>query len=183
MNTRMATDRGLSGVTPSSTTARVIDPVLRTESDAALLLLRVSLALILFPHGAQHMLGWFGGAGFAGTHDWMTGTVGFPATLAGFAIFVEFVAPFALLAGLLSRVAALGVVGLMTGAASTHLGNGFFMNWTGALPAGTEGFEYHLLMIAIALAIVLRGGGAWSLDRVVRLSRQEGYAQEVRRGT
>lgn len=145
--------------------------VLRTDADPAMLLLRIALAVILFPHGAQHLLGWFGGYGFAGTHQWMTGTLGFPGSLAALAILVEFFAPFALIVGIGGRIAALGVAGLMVGAASTHFDHGFFMNWFGTLPAGAEGYEYHLLVLAIALAIVLRGSGAWSVDRVLSRGR------------
>jgi putative oxidoreductase len=128
--------------------------------------IRVTLAAVIFPHGAQHLLGWFGGYGFQGTVEWMA-SIGFPAPLAALAIVVEFVAPFALLIGMGGRVAALGITGLMLGAASTHLGNGFFMNWFGAHPAGVEGYEFHLLAIAMALAVVIKGSGAWSLDRVL----------------
>lgn len=153
---------------------RIRQRVLRTDAAAAPALLRVTLALVLWPHGAQHLLGWFGGYGFAGTHQWMTEAVGFPAALATLAILTEFFAPIALLVGVGGRVAALGITGLMVGAASTHLGNGFFMNWFGALPAGAEGFEYHLLVIAMALAVVFQGSGAWSVDRALarRASRE-----------
>jgi putative oxidoreductase len=154
-----------SGTTPHGRLGALLRAVVRTEKDAALTLLRLTLAGILFPHGAQHMLGWFGGYGFTGTHQWMTETLGFPSALAALAIVTEFLAPFALVLGLGGRIAALGVIGLMVGAASTHVANGFFMNWFGALPAGVEGFEYHLLVIVIALAIALRGSGAWSMDR------------------
>jgi len=145
--------------------------LLRTSPTPLPTLARVALGLILFPHGAQHVLGWFGGYGFQGTLGWMTGTLGFPAPLAVLALATELVAPFALVLGLGGRVAALGVIGLMLGAASTHLANGFFMNWFGTLPAGSEGFEYHLLVIALAGIVVLGGSGAWSLD--LRLGREQ----------
>lgn len=145
----------------------LLSQILRTEDDAAQALLRVALGAIMFPHGAQHALGWFGGYGFSGTRQWMTETLGFPAPLAALAITVELLAPVALVLGIVGRVAALGIFGLMLGAASTHLPNGFFMNWFGALPAGQEGFEYHLLVMAIALAVAIRGSGAWSLDRAL----------------
>src|SRR3954463_15275777 len=107
-----------------------------TGDDKASLLLRVTYALVLWPHGAQHALGWFGGFGFSGTHHWMTHTLGFPAPLAALAIVVELLAPLALLAGAGGRVAALSLAGLMVGAISTHLPNGFFMNWFGQLTSG-----------------------------------------------
>ena len=142
----------------------------RTNDDAGLAVLRITLGAILFPHGAQHLLGWFGGYGFSGTLGWMT-SVGFPGPLAVIAIMVEFLAPIALVTGIGGRLAALGVVGLMLGAASTHVQNGFFMNWFGQMPAGAEGFEYHLLMIAMAVAIVIGGSGAWSVDRLLSRER------------
>jgi putative oxidoreductase len=138
--------------------------LLATHDDGAPFLARLVLAAVMFPHGAQHALGWFGGFGFGPTLDWMSGTLGFPVWAAAVAIAVELVAPIALVFGLGGRLAALGVAGLMAGAASTHVGNGFFMNWFGALPSGSEGYEYHILAGGLALVVVLRGSGAWSLD-------------------
>ena len=143
----------------------------RTSPTPLPTLARLAVGLILFPHGAQHVLGWFGGYGFRGTLGWMTGTLGFPAFLAVLALVTEITAPVALVLGLGGRLAALGVIGLMLGAASTHLSNGFFMNWFGALPAGSEGFEYHLLVIALAGIVALGGSGAWSLDRLLGRDR------------
>src|SRR3954467_6799195 len=140
--------------------------ILRTSDTPLPTLARLAVGLILFPHGAQHVLGWFGGYGFQGTLGWMTGTLGFPAPLAVLALITEITAPLALVLGLGGRVAALGVIGLMLGAASTHLPNGFFMNWFGTLPAGSEGFEYHLIAIALAGVVVVNGSGALSGDRV-----------------
>jgi putative oxidoreductase len=145
--------------------------VLQTTDDLAPAFARVTLALVMFPHGAQHVLGWFGGYGFEGTLGWMTGTLGFPAPLATLALVTEITAPFALVLGLGGRVAAVGIVGLMLGALSTHAPNGFFMNWFGRLPAGQEGFEYHIIAIALAATVVLQGSGAWSLDRIVAKGR------------
>jgi len=134
--------------------------LLRTTDDPGPFLARVTLAFVFFPHGAQHVLGWFGGYGFQGTLQWMTGTLGVPAPLAALALVTELVAPIALLAGVGVRVAALGIVGLMLGALTTHVANGFFMNWFGNLPAGREGYEYHILAIALAGTVALQGSGA-----------------------
>ena len=148
--------------------------LLRTDSRSAAIG-RVVLGAVMLPHGAQHALGWFGGSGFHGTLGWMTGTLGFPAPLAAVAIATELAAPYLLLVGLGGRLAALGILGIMLGAASTHLANGFFMNWFGSLPAGSEGFEYHLIVMALALTVIVQGSGAFSLDR--RLARRlEGRA-------
>ncbi|HEX6064430.1 MAG TPA: Ig-like domain-containing protein [Longimicrobiales bacterium] len=141
--------------------------VLKTDKQPAATILRVALGAIMLPHGAQHALGWFGGYGFSGTLSWMSETLGFPAALAGLAIITELLAPIALILGIGGRVAALGIIGIMAGAMLTHLPNGFFMNWFGSLPAGSEGFEYHLMVMAAALTIVIQGSGAFSLDRVL----------------
>jgi putative oxidoreductase len=133
---------------------------------------RVALSAVLFPHGAQHVLGWFGGHGFSGTLAWMTGTLGFPAPLAALGIAAELVAPIALFFGIGGRVAGALLFSLMAFAASTHLENGFFMNWFGSAPAGQEGFEYHLLAMALAVVVVIAGSGRFSVDR--RLAAREG---------
>ncbi len=136
-----------------------------TTDDAAATVARVALGFVLFPHGAQHDLGWFGGYGFTGTLDWMTHTLGFPAPLAVLGLLVELVAPALLVVGLGGRVTALAVFAFMAFAASTHLQNGFFMNWFGSLGSGQEGFEYHLLALALAAVLAIKGMGALSLDR------------------
>lgn len=145
------------------------EKLLATDGAPAPLVARLALGLILFPHGAQHALGWFGGYGFSGTLGWMTGTLGFPAPLAAFGIITELLAPLALIAGAGGRLAAGLLFAHMAFAASTHLKSGFFMNWFGALPTGQEGFEYHLLAMALAAVVVLTGSGAFSVDR--RLTR------------
>ncbi len=151
---------------PSSATASskgLLHALLATDRGLASTVLRVTLAIVMFPHGAQKALGWFGGYGWSGTMGWFTGEMGMPSFLAAGTILLEFVGPLLLVAGLGTRAVAAGFVALMLGAIFTvHLEHGFFMNWFGA-QAG-EGFEYHLLMIGGALALVLLGGGRWSVD-------------------
>lgn len=154
--------------------------LLHTTRDSAATLARIATAVILFPHGAQHVLGWFGGYGFQGTLGWMTNDLGFPAPLAVLALVTELLAPLALLAGIGGRVAALGLVGLMLGALSTHVPNGFFMNWFGSLPAGQEGFEYHLLAIALAGVVVIKGSGALSVDLAITTRGRSPQFAQVR---
>ena len=160
---------------PATTSPRapwaIVRRLLTTAADPGALVARLSLALIMFPHGAQHALGWFGGYGFSGTHGWMTKTLGFPAVAAAVAIVTELLAPIALALGLGGRVAALGVAAIMLGAISTHASNGFFMNWFGSLPAGQEGFEYHLVVIALAAVVILKGSGTLSFDRALSRGR------------
>lgn len=141
-----------------------------TSSDliiaALTLVLRLTLGLVILPHGAQKLLGWYGGYGFKGTMGFFTQTMRIPAPLALLAIIAEFFGPLALLLGLLTRPAALGIGAVMVVAALTsHLRNGFFMNWFGGQEG--EGFEFHLLAAGIALALVIIGGGAWSLDALI----------------
>jgi putative oxidoreductase len=135
-------------------------------------LLRVSLGGVLLPHGAQHLLGLFGGYGFSGTLEWMTATLGFPTALATVGIVTEFAAPLLMIVGFGTRLAAAALAVFLAFAASTHVGNGFFMNWFGTMPAGIEGFEYHLLAIVIAIVVAFRGAGAWSVDRVLSTRRR-----------
>jgi putative oxidoreductase len=128
-----------------------------------LTVLRLALGVVLFSHGAQKVLGWYGGAGFSGTMQMFTGTMGIPALLAVLAIAAEFLGGLGLIAGFLGRIAAFGIIANMVVAIfMVHAPFGFFMNWTGA-QAG-EGFEYHLLAIAIGLAVLIRGSGALSVD-------------------
>lgn len=153
---------------------------LATPDDRVGLAQRGLLAGIMFPHGAQHALGWFGGCGFEGTYGWMTGTLGIPGPLAALAIVTELVAPLFLVVGLGGRAAAAGLGAILAVAATTHLSNGFFMNWLGAKSG--EGFEYHLLGIALAIGIVVRGSGALSLDRAL-VSAGRAERTSARRGS
>ena len=136
-----------------------------TSNDVALTMLRVVLGVVFFAHGAQKMLGWFGGYGFHGTMGAFT-QMGMPAALAFLIICTEFFGGLGLIVGLLTRIAALGIGGLMVGAIfMVHMPNGFFMNWMGSQKG--EGIEYHLLVLAMAGALLLRGAGAFSLDRAL----------------
>ncbi len=139
--------------------------LLATSDDWTLTLMRLVLGVVFFAHGAQKMLGWFGGYGFSGTMAYFTHS-GIPAPLAFLAIAAEFFGGMGLVVGLLSRVAAFGiVVNMVVAVLTVHLANGFFMNWSGAQKG--EGFEYHLLAIALGIAILVRGGGAISMDRAL----------------
>jgi len=140
--------------------------LLHTDDDWAPLVLRVMLAVVFFPHGAQKMLGWFGGYGFEGTLNAFTAKMGIPAFLAVLVFCAEFFGPMLLLAGAASRFAAFGITCNMIGAIFiVHIPNGFFMNW-GGMQQG-EGFEFHLLAIAITTALMIKGSGRWSIDRMV----------------
>jgi putative oxidoreductase len=140
--------------------------LLRTDNDIAPLVLRLALGIVIFPHGAQKVLGWFGGHGFAWTMNFFTETMGIPYILALLVIIAEFFGSLALIAGFLTRLSAFGIGCVMAGAiVLVHWPHGFFMNWSGQ-QAG-EGFEFHLLAIGIALALMIKGGGAASVDRAL----------------
>ena len=140
--------------------------LLATEWDVVPLILRLALGIQMGAHGAQKVFGWFGGDGLQQSMQGMTHFLGIPALLAGVAILTESVGSLGLLLGLGGRLAALAIgVEMVVAAYLVHMRNGFFMNWRGN-QAG-EGFEIHLLMIAIAAALVLRGSGAWSLDHIL----------------
>ena len=144
----------------------MLNALFKTDDDSASLILRVMLGVVFFPHGAQKVLGWFGGFGLEGTLGFFTQTMGLPLAVAALVIAAEFLGSLGLITGLLTRLAAFGILCVMTGAIFlVHLPNGFFMNW-GGNQAG-EGYEYHLLAIAIALALMFKGGGRWSLDRLI----------------
>lgn len=152
--------------------------LIETPNDFVLTLSRVVLAGVMFPHGAQKVLGWFGGYGYAGTMGFFTGTMGLPWVVAFLVIAIEFAGAILLALGLLGRFAALGVVAVMAGAVATVHGKfGFFMNWNGNQPG--EGFEYHLLAIALALVVVIRGSGALSLDRLLSTRSDRAAASDV----
>ena len=137
--------------------------IIRTEDDWGAFVARLALALVIFPHGAQKALGWFGGFGPAGTIGFM-GTLGVPAALAWVAIAAEFLGSLALVIGLLGRVAAFGImVNMIVATLTVHLPNGFFMNWTGQQRG--EGFEFFLLAIGLALVVIIKGSGVLSADR------------------
>ncbi|GIW73057.1 MAG: hypothetical protein KatS3mg102_2599 [Planctomycetota bacterium] len=139
--------------------------LLATERGLDALVLRLGLGAVMFPHGAQKALGLFGGAGIAGTVEQFA-HLGIPTAAALGVIAAEFLGAIALVVGFLTRLAALGIAAVMAGAVwLVHLEHGFFMNWSGTRQG--EGFEYHLLAIAIALALLVRGGGSASLDRVL----------------
>ncbi|MGZ3774262.1 MAG: DoxX family protein [Pseudobdellovibrionaceae bacterium] len=138
--------------------------IIATNNDFALTILRITLGIVMFPHGAQKMLGWFGGPGFGATMNLFTDKLGVPAFFAVLAILAEFAGSLGLILGLLTRIAAFGIAVVMIVAVlMVNASNGLFMNWAGNQKG--EGFEFHLLAIAISLAILFDGGGAFSLDK------------------
>jgi len=145
---------------------QLIQTIAATQAEWTGLVLRLALAAMILPHGAQKLLGWFGGYGFKGTMDYFTGTAGLPAILAFLVIIGEFFGGLMLLAGFGTRIGALWVGVIMLSAMfMVHWQNGFFMNWYGAQKG--EGIEFFILAIGIAAALVISGGGHFSVDALI----------------
>jgi putative oxidoreductase len=144
----------------------MLSKLIRTDNDVPTAVLRLVLGAIFFAHGAQKMLGWFGGYGFTGTMGFFTGVLHIPAIFAFLAIAAEFFGGLGLIFGFLTRIAAFGILSNMVVAiAMVHSQFGFFMNWTGAQKG--EGYEYHLLVLATTVLLIIRGAGAASVDRLL----------------
>ena len=140
-----------------------------TDDSFATLVLRLALGVVFFAHGAQKMLGWFGGYGFTGTMGYFTGVMHIPAPLAFLEIGAEFFGGIGLIVGFLTRIAAFGIgVVMLVAVMTVHHAFGFFMNWSGIQKG--EGFEYHLLVLAIVAFLMIRGAGAFSVDRLLTSS-------------
>jgi len=140
--------------------------LLATPDDWVSLVARLGLGLVMFPHGAQKMLGWFGGYGFHGTLQFFTGAMHLPALIGALAILAEFLGSLGLIAGLLGRIAAFGIgCNMVAAILMVHGQNGFFMNWAGNQKG--EGFEYHILALTLVVIVLVRGSGKASLDRVL----------------
>ena len=143
--------------------------IFTTDAGWTGLILRLTLGLVLFPHGAQKMFGWFGGPGFSGEMHHLTHQAGLPGFIAVLVILIEFFGSLLLIAGAGTRFAAVAVTGLFIGIIwFVHAKEGFFMNWFGTMPAGAEGYEYHLLVIGMAVALLFTGGGRFSVDGLFR---------------
>jgi len=138
----------------------------QTDENINNLIIRVMLGMVMFPHGAQKLLGWFGGYGLEGTLGFFTNQMGVPMVIAVLVILGESLGALGLITGFLTRFCAAGVLMIMSGAVvMSHAANGFFMNWSGK--QGGEGFEYHLLAIALCLPLLISGGGRFSADGLI----------------
>jgi putative oxidoreductase len=155
--------------------------LVQTTDDLAPLVLRVALGGVVSAHGAQKLLGWFGGHGPAATTAMFEQAFGLPPALTWLVILSDSLGAVALVLGLLGRFMAAGVAAVMLGAmALVHGRWGFYMNWYGE-PRG-EGVEFHLLALAMAAVIVVQGSGRWSVDRLLtrRLGRHPDRAPAPR---
>ena len=152
--------------------------LVHTTNDHALMILRGVLGIVFFAHGAQKVLGWFGGSGFDATMTLFTQNLGIPAIFALLAILTEFLGGLGLIIGCFSRIAAFAIaIDMMVAVFLVHVSNGLFMNWAGNQKG--EGFEFHLLAIAMALFVAVRGAGAWSMDRILEASLTGGRTLHI----
>jgi putative oxidoreductase len=157
----------------------MIRKLIATDNDAAITVLRLVLGIVFFAHGAQKLLGWFGRYGFTGTMGFLTGMMHIPAVFAFLAIAAEFFGGLGLIFGLLTRVAAFGIFcNMIVAVAMVHHQFGFFMNWTGAQKG--EGYEYHLLLLAASVFLMIRGAGAASVDRLLSSPANNSIRGQVR---
>jgi len=140
--------------------------LLATTDDPAFTVMRLVLGVVFFAHGSQKVLGWFGGYGFSATMGVFTSQLHIPTVIAFLAIAAEFFGSLGLILGLLTRIAAFGIAANMVAAiVMVHMRFGFFANWSGHQQG--EGYEYHLLVLALTIALMIGGGGALSADRAL----------------
>jgi putative oxidoreductase len=144
----------------------MVQKLFQTQDDIVGLILRLFLGVVFFPHGMQKLFGWFGGYGFSGTLGWFTGTMHVPAIFAICAILAEGLGSLGLISGFFTRVSAFGItMNMIVAILMVHLQNGFFMNWVGNQKG--EGIDFHLLVVGIGVALMIRGGGKWSVDGLI----------------
>ncbi len=144
-----------------------MDLLVGTFASRPLLIVRVFLGVVFFAHGSQKVFGWFGGGGLRGTIAYFKQALGVPPPLTVLAALTELLGGLAMIVGLLVRPAALGLIIVMLVAIATvHWRNGFFMNWS-LEPGKGHGLEMNFALIGMALAVLLGGAGAWSLDRLI----------------
>ena len=145
---------------------KFLNTIITTDSVIGFSIARLTLGLVLFPHGAQKLLGLFGGYGYSSTMDFFTTQMGLPGIIAFSIIMIESIGSISLVLGFFSRVWALSLIGMFIGIIiTTQLEHGFFMNWFGN-QAG-EGYEYSLLIIGLSLTVLVHGSGKLSIDKLI----------------
>ncbi len=131
---------------------------------------RIALGVVLFAHGAQKLLGWFGGFGFEGTMDFFTEGVGLPWIIGFLVIVIEFFGSLSLILGFATRLWSFAISILTLGIVQTvHWQNGFFMNWMGNQKG--EGVEFFILMFGLAVSLVVSGAGKFSIDALISVKK------------
>ena len=149
---------------------KLLQTLLSTQPNIGFSIARITLGLVLFPHGAQKMLGLFGGFGFSSTIEFFSQQMGLPLIVGFSVIAIEFFGSMSLILGLLSRCWAIAIIGMFIGIIfTTQLQHGFFMNWFGNQEG--EGYEYSILIIGLALSILINGSGGFALDNIIIKSK------------
>ena len=144
-----------------------VDLLFGTFPSWSAFIVRVTLGGIFFAHGAQKVFGWFGGGGLKGTIGYFQKSLGIPPALTVLAALTECFGGLAVVIGFLARPAALGLIIVMLVAiAKVHCAHGFFLNWS-LQPGKGHGYEMNLALIGLALAVLARGAGALSIDRLI----------------
>ncbi len=144
----------------------LVKTLLTTNPNIGFSIARLTLGLVILPHGAQKLLGLFGGYGYSATMESLTTQMDLPSIIAFSVIMIEFFGSISLILGFFSRFWAISLAIMFTGIIiTTQLEHGFFMNWFGN-QAG-EGYEYSLLIIGLAISIIVNGSGKWSIDNII----------------
>lgn len=146
----------------------MIRRMMTTTGGWEMLLLRLAAGIVILPHGLQKLFGIWGGAGLTGIMNFFTTVIHLPAPIGYLVILTEVVGGVCLLLGVFTRIAAFAIACEMVGAVLLwHLPNGFFMNWEAKMQAGMEGFEFHILFVAMLITLVSRGAGTASADAAI----------------
>lgn len=144
------------------TESTLFQKIFAVSQSKSMVILRLALGIVFFAHGSQKLLGWFGGYGWAGTVGFFVKSFGIPAPLAELSILVEFFGGLAIILGLLTRSAALALaINVLVAMFKVHLPNGFFLN------GANYGIEYVFTLFMIALYLLVKGAGAFSIDKAI----------------
>lgn len=145
-----------------------MNKIITTNSNSWIALIaRLAVGITIFPHGAQKLLGWFGGYGYTGTMGFFTGTLHLPYIIGLLVILIEFFGSLFLIFGFMTRIASIGIIAQFIGVVFTiHAANGFFMNWN-MQPNTGEGIEYFILLFGLSIITLILGGGKASIDAAI----------------
>lgn len=137
--------------------------IFKTDDNLASTVLRVTLGLVILLHGIGKL-----GGGFETFMGYLTDYLNLPAILGYVIILIETLGSVLLVLGIATRINAGVMFGLFVGMILVvHLQFGFMMNWFGQMEAGQEGYEYHILVLAMCGALVVLGGGRFSIDKTI----------------
>lgn len=149
--------------------------IINTKDDISPFVIRVTLGIVMFAHGSQKMLGWFSDHGATWTVEMWQKWWGFPPAITWAVIFGEFFGPIFMVFGFCTRIMACITTAIMIGAMYfVTFKWGFYMNWYTESTRG-EGYEYHILVLGICLALFIKGSGKYSIDRALMKRNKSKY--------